>query len=283
MEISRLPAAARQRRSAEIRDFLRSRRARLTPADVGMPAAGPRRTPGLRREEVAVLAGVGVSWYTWLEQGRDINISADVLDAIARVLRLDPAEREHLYLLAGLNPPQAEPAQRQAPPELQRVIDGWMPKPAYIIDRHWNLIALNRAARVVFGYGPDDHNCLVTFFTNDRYRSAICHWQDAARAMLGQYRADAARYADDPEFDRLATDMCAVSPAFAAIWAEHHVGSNTRGTKVLDHPEAGELVFEYTMLPLPDLPGHRLLLHSPHPDGDTAPRLADLLAEPVAS
>ncbi|KAA5829254.1 hypothetical protein F1721_26715 [Saccharopolyspora hirsuta] len=163
----RPPAFPRQRRSAEIRDFLRSRRARLTPADVGMPAAG------LRREEVAVLAGVGVSWY--------------------------------------------------------------------------------------------------------RY------WQDAARAMLGQYQADAARCADDPEFDRLATDMCAVSPAFAEIWAEHHVGSNTRGTKVLDHPEAGELLFEYTMLPLPDLPGPRLLLHSPHPDDDTAPRLADLLAEPVAS
>src|SRR5688500_12248072 len=106
MDISGLPVDARQRRSSEIREFLRSRRSRLTPEDVGMPASGGRRTPGLRREEVAVLAGVGVSWYTWLEQGREINVSAGVLDAIARVLRLDPAEREHLYLLSGLNPPQ---------------------------------------------------------------------------------------------------------------------------------------------------------------------------------
>ncbi|MDA3649124.1 helix-turn-helix transcriptional regulator [Saccharopolyspora indica] len=281
MEISRLPAGARQRRSAEIRDFLRSRRARLTPADVGMPAGGTRRTPGLRREEVAVLAGVGVSWYTWLEQGRDINVSPDVLDAIARVLRLDAAEREHLYLLAGLNPPQAQPVQRQASPELQRVIDGWMPRPAYIIDRHWNLVALNRAAQVVFGYGPDDHNCLVTFFTSARYQSAICHWQDAARAMLGQYRADAARYPDDPEFDRLATDMCAVSPAFAEIWAEHRIGSNAQGTKALSHPQAGELIFEYTTLPLPDLPGHRLLLHNPQPGSNAESRIAELLTEPA--
>ncbi|MCT2589032.1 helix-turn-helix transcriptional regulator [Streptomyces sp. N2-109] len=281
MDITRLPAEARQRRSSEIREFLRSRRSRLTPEDIGMPSGGSsRRAPGLRREEVAVLAGVGVSWYTWLEQGREINVSADVLEAIARVLRLDGDEREHLYLLAGLNPPQAQPAERRISPELRRIVDGWLPKPAYVIDQHWNLVALNTAARRVFGYGSGDHNCLVTFFTSARYQAAVLHWADAARGIVGKFRADAARYPDDPEFGRLAADMCAVSPAFAEIWAEHPIGGAWQDKKAINHPEAGDLVFEYTSLPLPDLPGHRLLLHTPAPGTGTEARLTDLMAEP---
>ncbi|NGO67504.1 helix-turn-helix transcriptional regulator [Streptomyces boncukensis] len=279
-----LPAEAQARRRSEIREFLRSRRSRLTPADVGMPAGGGRRRPGLRREEVAVLAGVGVSWYTWLEQGRDINVSAGVLDAVARVLRLDGAEREHLYLLAGLNPPRSPagggggaPGGRPVPRELRRVIDGWLPRPAYVLDRHWNLAAVNDAARAVFGYREQDHNCLVSFFTSAFYRAALHRWQDAARAVAGQFRADAARYPDDPEFSRLAADLCAASAAFAELWAEHPVGSAMRGTKALAHPAAGELTFEYTSLPLPDLPGHRLLLHTPVAGTDTEPRLTALL------
>ncbi|MBF6496685.1 helix-turn-helix transcriptional regulator [Nocardia cyriacigeorgica] len=283
MRSTPLPTEARARRSAEMKDFLRSRRARVSPADAGLAVGDTRarRTPGLRREEVAVLAGVGVSWYTWLEQGRDINVSGDVLDAIARVLRLDAAEREHLYLLAGLNPPPPAAMSRPVPEELRRVIDSWLPRPAYLLDRHWNLVAVNRAAELVFGYGEEDHNCLVTFFTSSRYRSSLCHRHDAARAIVAQFRADAARYPDDSEFGRLADDMCSVSAEFAEIWAEHDVRDTTTGTKVLDHPEAGELVFDYTTLLLPDLPGHRLLLHTPSPDTQTEQRLAGLLRATV--
>ncbi|MBH5334734.1 helix-turn-helix domain-containing protein [Streptomyces pactum] len=285
MEITRLPAEARSRRTAEIREFLRSRRARVTPAEAGMAVGDlrARRTPGLRREEVAVLAGVGVSWYTWLEQGREINVSADVLDAIARVLRLDAAEREHLYLLAGLNPPRAEPAAgRTVPDRLRQVIDSWLPHPAYLIDRHWNLVAVNRAAAAVFGYQEHDHNCLITFFTSARYRSSLYHWRDAAHTIAAQFRADAARYPEDPEFGRIAADMCAVSPEFAEIWAEHAVRDATAGTKVINHPEAGELSFTYTTLTLPELPGHRLMLHTPAAGTATAERLAALLGTAVA-
>ncbi|MFI5938715.1 helix-turn-helix transcriptional regulator [Streptomyces uncialis] len=277
MEISRLPAEARRRRSSEIRAFLRSRRSRLTPEEVGMPSGGGRRSPGLRREEVAVLAGVGVSWYTWLEQGRAINVSAGVLDAVARVLRLTPAEREHLYLLAGQNPPQAPVGAGSVPPGLRRVIDSWLPRPAYVIDRHWNLIAVNRAARLVFGYGDGDHNCLVSFFVNVRHRSTQACREDAARAMAGQFRADAARYPDDPEFERMAAELCSVSPEFADVWAGHDIGSAAQGVKVIEHPGAGQLAFEYTTLPLPDLPGHRLLLYVPPPGTGTESRLASLL------
>ncbi|MFG2096849.1 helix-turn-helix transcriptional regulator [Streptomyces sp. NPDC048612] len=277
MEVSKLSAEARRRRSAEIRAFLRSRRARLTPADVGMAAGSGRRTPGLRREEVAVLAGVGVSWYTWLEQGRDINVSAEVLEAVSRVLRLDPVERAHLYLLAGLNPPQAAPADRGVPAGIRRVIDGWLPRPAYVIDRHWKLVAVNRAAQLVFGYGELDHSCLVSFFTNAHFRSVLCGWEEAARQIVGLFRADAARYPDDPEFGRLAEDMCAASPAFAAVWAEHPVGAAAEGVKSLVHPAVGELSFAYTMLPVSDLPGARLLLYTPAEGSPTEARVAGLL------
>jgi transcriptional regulator with XRE-family HTH domain len=273
------PASAPGRRRDELRDFLRTRRARLTPADVGMPDGGRRRTPGLRREEVAVLAGVGVSWYTWLEQGRDIKVSGDVLDAVARALRLDEAEREHLYLLAGLNPPRAE-ADPAVPvtPELQRVLDAWLPRPAYIRDRHWNFLAINDAAREVFGYGDTDHNCLVTFFTNVRYRSMHAHWTAAAPDVVARFRADAARYPDDPGFDRLIADTLAASPEFAELWPRHEVSAPPLAVKAINHPEAGELVFEGTLLPLADRPGHHLVLHNPRPGTGTRERLERLMA-----
>ncbi|GAA2313071.1 helix-turn-helix transcriptional regulator [Actinomadura sp. NPDC048955] len=276
---SRTPASAPGRRREELRDFLRTRRARLTPADVGMPDGGRRRTPGLRREEVAVLAGVGVSWYTWLEQGRDIKVSGDVLDAIARTLRLDRAEREHLYLLAGLNPPQAE-AGPAVPitPELRRVLDAWSPRPAYVRDRHWNFVAINDAAREVFGYGDTDHNCLVTYFTNVRYRSMNTHWAAAAPDVVARFRADAARYPDDPEFDRIIEDLLTVSPEFAELWPRHEVSGGGQAVKGIRHPDAGELVFEGTLLPLADRPGHALVLHNPRPGTGTQERLERLMA-----
>lgn len=273
------PATAPGRRHAELRDFLRTRRARLTPADVGMPAGGRRRTPGLRREEVAVLAGVGVSWYTWLEQGRDITVSGDVLDAIGRALRLDAAEREHLYLLAGLNPPPAEAGPAvPVTPELRRVLESWSPRPAYVRERHWNLIAVNDAAREVFGYGDTDHNCLVTFFTSVRYRALLPHWAAAAPGVVGRFRADAARYPDDPEFTRIAADLRAVSPEFAELWGRHEVSAQTQAVKAIRHPEAGELVFEATVLPLADRPGQDLVLYNPRPGTGTQERLERLAA-----
>lgn len=232
------PTGARRRRE-ELRDFLRTRRARLSPEDVGMPGGGRRRTPGLRREEVAVLAGVGVSWYTWLEQGRDIQVSGGVLDAISGALRLTTAERSHLYLLAGLNPPPAPAVDAPLGPRLHRVLDAWSPRPAYVLDRHWNFAALNDAARAVFGYSDQDGNCLVAFFTNARHRAAFDHWARVAPDVVRQFRADAARYPDDPEFARLSAELCAASGDFAELWARHVVGEVSQGDRVITHPEVG--------------------------------------------
>ena len=267
----------------DLRDFLRTRRARLTPADVGMPPGSRRRTPGLRREEVAVLAGVGVSWYTWLEQGRDITASAQVLDAIARALRLDDAERRHLHLLAGLSEPLATagPA-RPVPGELTRILDGWLPRPAYVIDRYWNFIALNRAAEMVFGFGETDHNCLVSFFTNIRYQAAIQHWRDVSVDMAAMFRAESAHHPGDGHFAEIAADLASISDDFAEVWARHDVIEPGPGVKAVMHPAVGDLVFENVPLPLPGRPGERLVLHNPRPGTDTAEKLETLMAGAAA-
>lgn len=244
-------------------DFLRTRRARLTPADVGMAVAGRRRTPGLRREEVAVLAGVGVSWYTWLEQGRDINVSAGVLDAIGRALRLTEPERAHVYLLAGLNPPPAGAAPgAEITPELRRVLDGWAP-PAILRDRYWNRLAVNDAARRVFGYDGTDHNCLVSFFTNARYRAMHVQWDSVAPSVVAAFRADAAHAPGDPEFARLVDDLGAVSPEFAELWTRHDVGPPVQAVKAVRHPDDGDLFFDLTTLAVVGRPYWYLELYLP--------------------
>jgi transcriptional regulator with XRE-family HTH domain len=266
------------RRRDELRDFLRARRARLSPGDVGLPNAGRRRTPGLRREEVAVLAGVGVSWYAWLEQGRDIKVSEQVLDAIGRALRLDEHERAYLYRLAGLNPPNTDVAAAAAiNPELLRVLDGWLPRPAYILDRYWGLAAVNDAACEVFGFSAYDHNCLVSFFTSTRYRAMTTDWEDVASSIVAQFRAESARHPDDEEYERLAGDLGMVSEEFAKLWARHDVAEVSQGIKAVIHPHVGELIFEYTSLPLPDHPGYRVILHNPRPGTGTPAKLEQLI------
>ncbi|MEZ7125460.1 helix-turn-helix transcriptional regulator [Nonomuraea sp. AD125B] len=265
-------------RHAELRDFLRSRRGRLTPADVGLPEAGRRRTPGLRREEVAVLAGVGVSWYTWLEQGRDITVSGEVLNAISRALRLDDAERRHLFLLAGLTPPPpAATAAGSVTAELRRVMEAWMPRPAYIMNKHWNFVAVNDAARAVFGYGQTDQNCLVAYFTNERFRAMSLDWAKHAADVVGRFRADAAQYPDDPEFERIAGELVGASPEFAEIWARHDVTNSNSAVKSIRHPDVGDLHFEALKMPLNDHPGLHLVLHNPRPGTETETRLDKLV------
>ncbi|WP_433158842.1 helix-turn-helix transcriptional regulator [Kribbella sp. CA-247076] len=252
-------------RREQLRDFLRARRAEVSPAEVGLPVVGRRRTPGLRREEVASLAGVGVSWYTWLEQGRDINVSGEVLDAISRTLRLTEPERAHLYLLAGLNPPLSRTTGSEVSPELRRLVDAWSPRPAILRDRYWNLLAINDATRTVFGYDDADHNCLISFFTNARYRGMHVHWAAVAPAVVAAFRADAARAPEDPEFRRVVDELTAASPDFAALWARQEVGVPGQVVKAVNHPKQGELFFDLTTLAVTDHPDWLLELYVPRP------------------
>ena len=278
------PKTADARRRADLREFLMIRRARVSPADAGLPDGGARRrTPGLRREEVAVLAGVGVSWYQWLEQGRDITVSGQVLDSVSRVLLLDEAERRHLYVLAGLNPPLARAAAEQAPVSagLTRIIDTWMPFPANIIDRYWNNIVFNEAGAAIFDFNDQCRNCLVNYFTNPVYRGRLPEWQEDAALVVAEYRACAAEYPEDEGFREIVDDLARISPCFAELWARVDVRRPGQRIKAINHPLVGELYFESTQLKMPLRPDLTVVLHNPAPGTDTATKL-EWLATPEA-
>jgi transcriptional regulator with XRE-family HTH domain len=268
-------------RRDDLREFLMARRARVTPEEAGLPAGARRRTPGLRREEVAVLAGVGVSWYQWLEQGRDITVSPQVLDAVARVLRLNEAERRHLYVLAGLNPPLPEDGQDgSVAADLLRVIEAWMPKPAHIADRYWNLIAANDAAKLVLGFTDDeDQNCLVSFFTDPMYRTRYADWQHVARTVVANYRGEMTEHPGDVGYALVVDGLLEISDEFAELWSRHEAEPSGTLIKHLEHPLAGTLVYESVGLRLPQRPDLKLQLHNPCAGTDTAVKVERLLAD----
>ncbi|MFI9111120.1 helix-turn-helix transcriptional regulator [Streptomyces venezuelae] len=272
----------KQHRLGELREFLMSRRARVSPAEAGLPDGGARRrTPGLRREEVAVLAGVGVSWYQWLEQGRDITVSPQVLDSVARVLRLSPAERRHLYVLAALNPPPPEtaPEDRDMCDGLRRLIDAWMPFPAHIMDAYWNTVIYNDAAAVVLGMGPDiSQNCLVTFFTEPLYRNRMAQWEELAPRVVAQFRAACSECPDDEGFREVVEEVKERSPEFAELWERRDVMPGGQNRKEMEHPLVGTLVVEATQLRVPARPDLTIVLHTPLPEADTAEKLEWLVS-----
>ncbi|PTM99148.1 helix-turn-helix transcriptional regulator [Streptomyces sp. VMFN-G11Ma] len=275
-------AAGKAHRLRELREFLMSRRARVSPAEAGLPDGGARRrTPGLRREEVAVLAGVGASWYQWLEQGRDISVSPQVLDSVARVLKLSGAERRHLYLLAGLNPPpEAEPDRRDMYEGLRRLIDTWMPYPAHIMDPYYNCVLYNDAAAAVLGMRPDiTQNCVVDFFTDPLYRSRSKSWERNARTVVAQFRAASAARPDDEGFQALLAELTETSPEFAAMWAERDIEDAGQIRKELEHPLVGLLVVESTAMRVPARPDLTVVLHTPLDEANTAAKL-EWLASP---
>ncbi|HEY5197959.1 MAG TPA: helix-turn-helix transcriptional regulator, partial [Solirubrobacteraceae bacterium] len=195
-----VPPNGSEQRRAELADFLRRRRAGIQPETVGLPSGGRRRTPGLRREEVAQLAGVGATWYTWLEQGRDVRASLDVLEAIARALRLTPAERGHLILLGRGEPapPCRAPAERVSA-TLRRVVEGLGPNPAFVLGRRWDFLAWNRAACALFGWDgmpgrglPVTRNHIWLTFMDPARRDLMLDWERSARTCVAKFRADSA-------------------------------------------------------------------------------------------
>lgn len=282
-----MPAAGamRSHRRDELREFLMSRRARVSPEEAGLPAGGGRRrTPGLRREEVAVLAGVGASWYQWLEQGREISVSPQVLDAVARVLRLSDAERRHLYLLAGMNPPAPEvaPEQKRANCDgLRRLIDTWMPYPAHIMDLYYNCVMYNDAAAIVLGMRPDiTQNCLIDFFVDPLYRSRSHSWERNARTVVAQFRAACAARPDDEGFQAVLAEVSEASAEFRAMWDRRDIEDQGQIRKELEHPLVGLLVVESTAMKVPARPDLSIVLHTPLDEANTAAKL-EWLASPA--
>jgi transcriptional regulator with XRE-family HTH domain len=255
---------------AELGEFLRSRRIRLAPASLGLPLRARRRTPGLRREDVAELAGVSASWYTWLEQGRDIRVSPEVLLGIARALQLEPAERAHLFRLAGQAPPAPEPAADAVSPRLLHVLDHWDPFPALITGRRRDVLAWNRASEAINGWSrvpADRRNLVRNVFMNPEPRRHLVEWEHEAALAVAALRAEAGADLGAPDYQELIADLLAASPEFAAIWARQEVQWRKEGLKHFRHPELGPYDLEYTSFQVAERPSLRLALYTPTDDG----------------
>src|SRR5579862_7578913 len=223
--------------------YLKDRRTRLDPAAFGVSSVR-RRTPGLRREEVAQRANVSVTWYTWLEQGRGGAPSASVLDRIARALMLTEVEREHLFLLGLGRPPEVRYRKDEGvTPRLQRVLDALEPSPALIRTATWDVVAWNRAATVMlFDYAsapPRERNVLRFIFLDPRVRAAQHDWESVARFVVGAFRVDAARAGAAAEVEPLVDELCRLSPEFNEMWRDNDVRSHGGGVKHIRHPVLG--------------------------------------------
>lgn len=275
-------------RRRELADFLRTRRAALQPGDVGLPAGGRRRTPGLRREEVALLAGVGTTWYTWLEQARDVRASREVLEALASALQLTDAEREHLILLGRAEGPPPPAPVEQVSPAVRRLVEGLGPNPAYVLGRRCDYLAWNDALSAVFGdpadLPPHRRNHVWRMFVDPNPRILAPTWETSARNVLARFRAYSARHVGDPWFEDLIEDLRATSPEFRTWWKQHEVRGEGDGKKVIVHPVVGRMEFEHASFWHADTTDHRLVLYTPVPgEHDTPAKVERLVADRRAS
>ena len=277
----------------ELGAFLRSRRGALRPEDAGIPTRSNRRlTPGLRREEVAELAGISVSWYTRLEQGKDVQLSAKALRGIAIALKLSAAERDYLFTLArsdalGVEPSFPAPQIATVSPTLQAVLDAQGNNPAYLIDACLNLLAWNQAAGAVFGSGlmgelgtlPRSERNLLWLIFSDEARRLFVHWERHARLLLAQFRDASRHFVGDPWVAALVERLKERSAEFAEWWSHYDVERVPEIEKVLAHPAVGELPLRQTVLQVvDDSPGLFLVLYTPAPDTEAAEKLEKLAA-----
>jgi len=252
--------------------YLKDRRTKLDPAAFGLSGAR-RRTPGLRREEVAQRANISPTWYTWLEQGRGGAPSAQVLDRIAGALMLTDVEREHLFLLGLGRPPEVRYRSTDGiTPRLQRVLDALEPSPAIIRTATWDVVAWNRAATVMLtDYGslpPQQRNILRFIFLDPRVRAAQYDWESVARVVVGAFRVDAARAGAAAEVEPLVDELCRLSPEFKAMWSDNDVRSHGDGIKHIRHPLLGPIAFEYSAFAVDGRPDLSMVVYNPMTPAD---------------
>ncbi len=262
--------------------YLKHRRGRLDPAALGF-AVGRRRTPGLRREEVAQRANISPTWYTWLEQGRGGAPSADVLNRIAAALLLTDIEREHVFLLGLGRPPEVRyKAALDVTPRLQRLLDAFEVTPALIKTVTWEVVAWNRAAAAVLtDYGalpPGQRNILRLIFCDPRFRAAQTDWESVARFVVGAFRADAARAGAVSEVGQLVDELCQRSPEFAALWRDNYVQVHGEGIKRLRHPIVGPIGLEYSAFAVDGRSDLSMIVYNPATSAD-----ADLIRSLIAA
>jgi transcriptional regulator with XRE-family HTH domain len=264
----------------QLGSYLKDRRTRLDPAAFGFPMRR-RRTPGLRREEVAQRAHVSATWYTWLEQGRGGAPSAAVLERIARALMLTEVEREHLFLLGLGRPPEVRyQVTEGVTPRLQRVLDSLELSAALVKTSTWDVVAWNRAAAVVLkDYGSlplEQRNILRLMFLDPQVRAAQADWESVARFVVAAFRADAARAGASRNVQALVDELSQLSPEFAAMWRDNDVRNYGEGTKFIKHPRAGRLAFEYSAFAVDGRPDLSMVIYTPATPAD-ADRIRSLL------
>ena len=267
-----------ERRRVELGKFLRTRRARLSPADFGMPGGSRRRTPGLRREELALLAGVGVTWYTWLEQGREINVSTQVLDSLARTLGLDRAERWHMYVLAEAVPVSVTTGRCTVTDTLAEILRALDPLPAVVTNARFDILAENDAYRDLFFEWhslPCIHkNTLWCTLTEPIARSKFPQYDESVRYFVARLRAAYARHVGDPDWEEDIRRLSTLSSEFTELWALHEVAEFRPSTRTFIHQDAGPLTFTTSELQVPGTPEGRLVVYTPA-DDETRKRLPE--------
>ncbi|WP_372498918.1 helix-turn-helix transcriptional regulator [Streptomyces hygroscopicus] len=272
-------------RRGELAAFLRSRRERITPEQVGLPRGRRRRTPGLRREEVAQLSAVGVTWYTWLEQARDIHVSAQVLDAIARALLLDRSERAHLFALAGTVDPSPASECTGVSEGLRRMLEQLEPFPACVQNSRFDLLAYNRTYRHLMcdleQVPPEDRNCMWLAFTHDEWRSSLVDRDETIRLMAAKFRAVMAEHVAEPAWKAMVKRLEDASPEFREIWARHEVVRPADKVKVYRQSQVGIVRLTSTSLWTGPQQGPKLLAYTPA-DAETHERLRRLHAMALA-
>jgi len=263
-------------RAVELGEFLRSRRARLDPAAAGFPDTDRRRAPGLRREEVATLAGVTVSWLTKLEQGHAHAVSADVLASLARALRLDDSERAHLYALAGLRSDREDPGAASVTPALRLLLDELDPNPAYILDRAWNIVAFNDAEAALFAplraFAEPPNLVELVFCNHELQRLMVDHDEETIR-LVAQLRAHRADWPNDGQLGNVIDRLTVSSDRFARLWSTHDVAPFASTRREFAHPRAGRLEFDHHRLAVLDQPGSQLVVYISIPGSNSAGRL----------
>ena len=263
MQATAFPQVSGVLRRAKLQHFLRTRRERISPGEVGLVNVERRRTPGLRREEVAALAGVGVSWYTWLEQGRDINVSEEIVRAISNALRLDASERRCFFRLAGLNSPRRTDGERRDRdlPHMHALVEGWSSSPAYLTDRYGRIELANGSARSMFHLNPSGDNCLEKFFTDAETRAKYPDTERVARGLVANFRTQSIQFPDDPEFGRIAERLRRASAKFAELWDRHEVDDPYQNVRKFALPDNGVIVFDRVQMRMPEYSESMLIVY----------------------
>lgn len=288
-------------RYKELGNFLKTRRKRLSPDQVGLPNGQRRRTAGLRREELAQLAGICVTWYTYLEQGRPIRVSVQVLESIARILQLDAEERAYLFLLAHQQPPPVQPEDETLPamalrvspskisyiqqdsisPTLLRLVENMGECPAYILDKCFNVVALNHAASAILGdfsqKSGRDRNKVWAMFTKPSYKQLYVNWECRAKLILAQFRAVYGQNIGNEWYKKFVEDIMKVSPEFKKWWNDHDVQAIVEGNDEFNHPKVGYMKLDYISFGVSGTPNLTLRVYTPIPGTDTAEKIRYLL------